>query len=59
MGYLTQCGAYRQDEETKEHIIKCTKLSMNTEDSEHPQYEKLFNGKVKYQLIIASILNKI
>ena len=26
---------------------------MNTEDSEHPEYEKLFNGKVKDQLFIA------
>ena len=49
-----ECGACGQEEETQEHIIKCTKLrSMNTDNSEHPEYEKLFNGKVKDQLFIA------
>ena len=36
-----ECGACGQEEETQEHIIKCTKLrSMHTDNSEHPEHEK-------------------
>ena len=33
-----ECGACGREEESQKHIIKCTKLSMNTEEYEASQF---------------------
>ena len=49
-----ECDVCGQEDETQEHILKCTEImSMNKENHEIPDYDKLFHGKVNEQLYIA------
>ena len=49
-----ECDACGKEDESQAHILDCTKLlSMNTEITEMPKYEKLFDGNVSDQVKIA------
>ena len=54
-----ECDACGKFEEDQEHILKCQILkNMNKEYEEIPEYEKLFIGSVKDQLIIAKVFKE-
>ena len=55
-----ECDACGQNDESQEHVLRCTKLSiMNKENNAILEYDKILNGKVMEQIItIAKIFQQ-
>ena len=56
-----ECEACKLEDETQDHIMVCkTIIQMQNDENkcELPEYEKVMNGNVREQMMIAKIFNK-
>ena len=53
------CDACGIEDESQKHILECpTLISLNEENEEMPEYEKIFEGSIQEQLDIARLFQK-
>ena len=53
------CDACGIEDESQKHILECpTLISLNEENEEMPEYEKIFEGSIQEQLDIARVFQK-
>ena len=53
-----ECDLCNEEEESQEHILKCKEIMKNESKVEVPEYDKLLDGSVKFQLEIAKMFNE-
>ena len=53
-----ECDLCNEEEESQEHILKCKEIMKNENKVEVPEYDKLLDGSVKFQLEIAKMFNE-